>query len=408
MIPFRMSRDLGPCLLLWMREKYFTSFVWLALTALLISQGLILVTARSAVAATCSVSGLWSDTYGANISVAAGLSGVMKLPYCEQIVHLTISLAGEKAFKVNGRYGASDCQGFTESLEFGADCSTAYGTFVNDDGSSGFDTWVKTGPTISLNRSSLTSIVAAGSPAGGVFNISYLIISGVDVAAIGQASGFSTASNPDVLAMSAPGGGGAPTPGGLETLVVKYSVSGVEAKNDLNTIATFGMSCYMVALEADYGSPPSGCSSTRIAGVAYSGVLTNPNGLVGDYCASFIANVRLQGTGRLNSGNYINYSPSARLMRVVDQVVGADGTPVIAGGTVARDRNIIPGKGVLVDVDGVANGLLANDVGGAIRGYRLDIFNGAGRAACAGYSNPHGVGVCQPAQGSTCPGRELK
>ena len=95
-------------------------------------------------------------------------------------------------------------------------------------------------------------------------------------------------------------------------------------------------------------------------------------------------------------------------MTAVAAPTGADGTAVVAGSTVARDRAVIPGRGVLVDVDGVGAGLLANDTGGAIRGYRLDLFNGAGRAACAGYANPHGVGVCQTPQGSTCPGSALK
>ncbi len=66
-------------------------------------------------------------------------------------------------------------------------------------------------------------------------------------------------------------------------------------------------------------------------------------------------------------------------MTAVAAVTGADGTAVVAGGSVARDRAVIPGRGVLVDVDGAGNGLLANDTGGAIRGYCLDLFNGASR-----------------------------
>jgi membrane-bound lytic murein transglycosylase len=117
--------------------------------------------------------------------------------------------------------------------------------------------------------------------------------------------------------------------------------------------------------------------------------------------------VKLQGTGQLNNGSYINYGVATRTMTAVAAVTGADGTAVIAGMSVARDRAVIPGRGILVDVSGVGTGLLANDTGGAIRGYRLDLFNGAGRAACAGYSNPVGVGVCQTAQ-PACPGSALQ
>jgi membrane-bound lytic murein transglycosylase len=95
-------------------------------------------------------------------------------------------------------------------------------------------------------------------------------------------------------------------------------------------------------------------------------------------------------------------------MTAVSTVTGADGTPVVPGQTVARDRAIIPGRGVQVDIEGVGAGLLANDTGGAILGYRLDLFNGAGIAACANYSNPIAISACNPEQTGTCPGSGLK
>ncbi len=368
-----------------------------------------LCTASAQTLAVCTVPGSWVDSYGGNVSVAAALTGTMRLPYCGASHSLTITLVGTSGFNVDARYsGGGDCQGFVERLTFSADCKSATGTYTNDDGNTGTDTWTRTGPTIALTRASLTSITATGAPAGGVFDFSTVLLSGANVATLAQADGFTNRSNPDQLTLTAPGGGGGPSPGGLERLVAKYTVDGVDATNDLNTLATFGMSCYMVALEADYGTPPAACSATRIGGVSYTGALIDPNGLTGSYCASFIANVRLQGTGQLNAGGFINYSPATGLMTPVPAVTGADGTAVIAGGSVARDRAIIPGRGVLVDVDGVGNGLLANDTGGAIRGYRLDLFNGAGRAACAGYTNPHGVGACQTPQGTTCPGSALR
>lgn len=363
----------------------------------------------SAAVAACTVPGLWSDAYGGNASIAPTLAGTMKLPYCAATHHLTVTLVGTSGFKVDARYGGgADCQGFAETLTFAADCKSAAGSYVNDDGGTGPDTWTRTGPTLALSRGSLTSITATGTPAAGVFSFTTTLLAGANIATVAQAAGFTERSNPDQISLTAPGGGGAPSPGGLERLVAKYKVDDVDARNELNTIATFGMSCYMVALESDYGTPPGSCSATRIGGVSYAGAVTDPNGLTGTYCASFIANVRLQGTGQLNTGGYINYSPRTGLMTAVASVTGADGTAVVAGGTVARDRAVIPGRGVLVDVDGVGNGLLANDTGGAIRGYRLDLFNGAGRAACAGYANPHGVGACQTPQGSTCPGSALK
>lgn len=40
--------------------------------------------------------------------------------------------------------------------------------------------------------------------------------------------------------------------------------------------------------------------------------------------------------------------------------------------------------------------LLANDTGGAINGYRIDLFNGAGYAACASFQNIITIGACNP------------
>lgn len=368
-----------------------------------------LCTASAQAWAVCTVPGSWVDAYGGNVSVSPALTGTMRLPYCGGTHSLTVTLVGASGFHVDARYGGgADCQGFSESLTFSADCKSATGSYTNDDGVTGSDTWTRTGPTLVLARGSLSSLTARGTPAGGVFDFSTVLLAGANVATLAQAAGFNNRSNPDQITLSAPGGGGRPSPGGLERLVAKYTVDGVDATNDLNTLATFGMSCYMVALESDYGTPPGACSATRIGGVSYTGALTNPNGLTGSYCVSFIANVRLQGSGQLNTGGYVNYSPATGLMSPVAAVTGADGTAVIAGGSVARDRAIIPGRGVLVDVDGVGAGLLANETGGAIRGYRLDLFNGAGRTACAGYANPHGVGACQTPQGTTCPGSALR
>jgi 3D (Asp-Asp-Asp) domain-containing protein len=190
---------------------------------------------------------------------------------------------------------------------------------------------------------------------------------------------------------------------------VTYTVGGhTILTNEKNRVVTFGMSCYMVALETDYGTAPNSCAVDRIFGVTYSGTVTNPHGLPGTYCSSFIANVRLQGSAQLNTGGYITYRRGSQTIAPIARPTSADGTPVVAGQTVARDRRIISDRGALVDVNGVGDGLLANDVGRDITGYRLDLFMGVGRSVCRGYGNPVAVGACQAAQGDTCPRREFQ
>lgn len=374
----------------------------------LIGGWLMLIAGAPASAADCTVPGTWTDIFGGQFTVTAALTGTGKFPYCSANHSLAITLTGTTGFTVRARYtGAQDCQGFTETLTFAANCLSASGTYRNDDGSSGNDTWNKTGPFITLARTTLTTARASGTPAGGTFAYGSEAIGGSNHAVVAMASGVSPTSNPNDITFTAPASGGAPTPGGLSRLIARYQLNGTEARNNLNRVATFGMSCYMLALESDYGAQPDSCSATTIYGTRYTGTVTNPGGLQGTYCASFIANVRLQGSGQLNTGGYINYNVNTRQFVAVNSVNGADGTPVVAGQTVARDRAVIPGRGVLVDVDGTGAGLLANDTGGAIRGYRLDLYNGAGRAACAGYANPLGVGACQTPQAS-CPGRDMQ
>jgi 3D (Asp-Asp-Asp) domain-containing protein len=248
---------------------------------------------------------------------------------------------------------------------------------------------------------------ASARPAGGVFAYSTVVEFGQNTPSVEFADGGSASQNPNNVRFVVPPPGpldsGEPRAGGRVRLKATYTVGGhTILTNEQNRAVTFGMSCYRIALEAEWGTAPNSCEPLRIGNVVYAGAVTNPYGLPGTYCSSFIADVRLQGSGRLRTGGYINYNSRGTIIPIA-RVTGADNTPVVAGRTVARDRTIIPDRGVLVDVNGVGTGLLANDIGGRILGYRLDLFNGEGRAACARYGNPVAVGACQTAQGSTCP-----
>ena len=56
----------------------------------------------------------------------------------------------------------------------------------------------------------------------------------------------------------------------------------------------------------------------------------------------------------------------------------------------------------MVGWDRYYTSVIANDTGGSITGYRLDLFNGTGQAVCSGYSNPIVIGACNSPT-STCP-----
>lgn len=358
--------------------------------------------------AQCNAVGNWSDNYGGVRVVPAALVGTTKLPYCSMPHTLTVTVTGPTAFTTNNVYAGSDCTAFVESLTLDATCSKATGTFTNTQVSgTGPMIWTRNN-LLTLTRTDLTRATATAQPSGGVFAYTTTVEAGANPPTVAIASGANPSTNPNPIEFKTVASGGGPKAGGRVKLTAKYTVNGQDLVNDANRAVAFGMSCYMLALESDYGTPPAACSSTRISGVTYSGSVTDPNGLTGTYCASFIANVRLQGSGQLNSGEYVSYNVSNNTIAKRTEITGSDGTAVAAGQTVARDTAIIPARGVLVDFDGVGNGLLANDKGGHIIGYRLDLFNGAGKAACANYANPVRIAACQTAQGQTCPTRSFQ
>lgn len=96
-------------------------------------------------------------------------------------------------------------------------------------------------------------------------------------------------------------------------------------------------------------------------------------------------------------------------------VVGSTGIPLVAKASVASDQSIIPAGSVmfvdvpLLDKQGIYNGqrelrlMIALDIGGAIKGQHLDIYQGIGEEAGhqAGYYNHYGrVWLIKPAPNS--------
>ena len=356
----------------------------------------------------CSAAGSWLDSFAGVRNIAATLTGTSKFPYCSATHSMTVTMTGPGSFTTNNRYnGGGDCIGFVESMNFAPSCNQASGGYTNDDGVTGLITWNRTN-LLTLTRNTLTTASASATPAGGSFSHVGTIEAGPNPPTVQIASGGTATSNPNPIEFRTTANSGGPKAGGRIKLTSTYTADGAQSVNDRNRVVAFGMSCYMLALESDYGAQPDSCTSTRIGGVTYSGTRTDPNGLSGTYCASFIANVRLQGSGQLNDGRYVNYDVNSNTINVVSEVRGSDNTAVVADRTVARDLAIIPSRGVLVDVDGIGDGLLANDRGGHIVGYRLDLFRGAGKQVCAAYANPIRIGACQTAQGLTCPERRFQ
>lgn len=284
-------------------------------------------------------------------------------------------------------------------FEIGAHCTACIGATVIAN--------VLPPPVIALSRTTLTSVKASAGPESGGFNYKSTAVTGTGIV---TAAPTTSTQNPNIFTLKAPVVSGAPRPGGLASISAKYTItfngiSHVTTKNF--NASTFGLSCYYTTLESDWGAAPSSCKKVKIGNTVFSGTVTNPYGLVGTYCRSFVEMVKLNGSGTLNTGTFIQYEPTTNKISTVNTIKGADGTAVIANKTLARDRAIIPKGGVKVAIDSIGSGIVANDTGNAIKGYRIDLYRGSGESVCTNFSNPIAVAACAPGN-SKCPVKEIK
>ncbi len=209
--------------------------------------------------------------------------------------------------------------------------------------------------------------------------------------------------NPNTGDIRAPANAGPPVPGGRSELRVEVNCPASGNMRKQFQAATFGLSCYVLAAEADHINAQGNCGSLRIGGNIYTGAIIDPPGLpAGSYCNAFLHDVVLQGSGTAANGTMVHYEGGGHTnprFSQVQQFTGADGNALIPNGSVARDRAVVP-RNTTVQLE--RGNFVANDTGGAIRGYRLDIFGGAGRAACGNFPNPIEVGACSPST-ARCP-----
>ncbi|MGA9852659.1 MAG: 3D domain-containing protein [Gammaproteobacteria bacterium] len=302
-------------------------------------------------------------------------------------------------------------------------------------------------PALTLQRDDLTTVEATGYPStGGTFGYTVAPVAGssAEDVSVGFATGNNATTDPNTATLTAPALNcnppGAPCHGGLVSVTTNFMDNMLTASNDTDNpyeVATFGTSCYDTALESDWGNPgaqppppPPGlkfppppvgvlpgqnstCTSISYNGITYSGVVENPDGLTGTYCSSFILDAELQGSAQLSYHPiapqiYIQYNSSTGTFSYVSVIEAADGTPPVANQTVARDRAIIPVHNSYIDLDQIGTGLLANDIGGAITGYRIDLYKGIGQQVCVDYNNIMTVGACETAGQANCPTSPLQ
>jgi hypothetical protein len=207
---------------------------------------------------------------------------------------------------------------------------------------------------------------------------------------------------------------GVPTPGNISSIVISATNDGKEIAKQSFKVANWGLSCYYTPNEQSWGKPPNECRTITYNKVKYSGTFTNPGGLNGVFCKSFIVDLWIQGSARSADGRLLKASGGLQSKITAypkgTKNVGSDNTPVEANKTVARDKKwqgIIPENEVYIKLEGYSSALLANDVGAksTISGYRLDVYKGEGSSVCKNFTNPVVLGACNK-ELAKCPSLE--
>jgi 3D (Asp-Asp-Asp) domain-containing protein len=133
-----------------------------------------------------------------------------------------------------------------------------------------------------------------------------------------------------------------------------------------NYTSTFRITYYVIAKESDYTgsytSTASGISTTKL------------------FKSAFLSAVKLQGSGYSHYNEYMQYNPSTGNFLIVTTPKTAMGTTPTVNKTIAVDPYFIPrrsGNLAKVRITDVGD-RQAEDGGGAITGYKIDVFYGTG------------------------------
>lgn len=140
---------------------------------------------------------------------------------------------------------------------------------------------------------------------------------------------------------------------------------------------TFYCTVYITELESDY-----------------NGDKTTAPGISGDtFTKTFLERVKLNGSGKANNGKYLQYNSLSKTFSYQTSPLTATGTKATVGRTIAVDPYYIPRAKVnsvwrraTVYIAGVGS-RIAEDGGGGIVGYRIDIYMGEGKQAGYGLGN---------------------
>jgi hypothetical protein len=95
----------------------------------------------------CGLMGTFSNIYGATITMTTGRKGTYTASYCGAPWKVKRTARSRTGFTVAMTYtGTNGCTNFTETLTWENACANAAGHFTDPNGTTGPDTWTRTGP----------------------------------------------------------------------------------------------------------------------------------------------------------------------------------------------------------------------------------------------------------------------
>ena len=372
-----------------------------------------------------SVSGTWSEQYDLQEDSSGNVSGTRKSiantnPNDWVVWSETGTVSGSTAIlndgsiiqQSNAAPSTSFCQD-TTTMSMSADLSTGSGSWTAPGcGGGTISVSLQSASSITLSPITLLQILASAVPESGTFSLALDTAdsdgnsSAVPTVALSQAS-----ENPNTITVTEPANpssSGQPSQGSYSAENLTFtSIGQTYAQPGSVTkrfnVAVYGMSCYYNALWSDWQDSQGNCGTTSIRNITYSGTVQNPYGLAGTYCSAFIATTVLEGSGLTQSGQEIQYNPNAKTLGVVSQITTSDGDVITVNYSVARDPNYLA-SGTSLNINGIGSNLVADDTGGGITGYRLDVYKGSGQQVCQNYPNTMRVTQCNPADSTSCPG----
>jgi 3D (Asp-Asp-Asp) domain-containing protein len=157
-----------------------------------------------------------------------------------------------------------------------------------------------------------------------------------------------------------------------DTINIKTISPGVVNWLPADYESEFLVTCYNIAVEADAPAQPTTDSVCGLPKRAYR--------------SAFLRDVKMQGSGVATNGQYVHYQGKG-CYNLDTCARTSNGSCATVGTTIAVDPTIIP-RGSKVNVK-LLGGRTAQDGGGWIKGYHIDNYMGAARAACLSFGKQH-------------------